>query len=375
MKFGFRTAFLSIPVFLGGLELALRLVGYSFADLYRPDRLTGWSLRPDAEGWVRTENPAGVYVRINSDGLRDREHSIAKPASTLRIALLGDSLCEASEVSLEDAFWTVFTRELSHQGQAVEVINFGVSGYGTAQEWITLQTKVWKYEPDVVLLAFTNGDVIDNYRPLSGHPLAPYYVLRDDGALLLDDSFRHLIRWERLRDLKASLAQNSRVIQLAGHIASGWRPSARPAPQREAADQLFAEPVGQDWKEAWRVTEELLARIHSDVKDHRAQLWIATLPDPIQIHPDPGVTHALADRLNVPDLFYPERRIQEWCARRNIPAIALTGPMSEHAAQHQVFLTGFGKNLGQGHWNPNGHQIAGQILARRMCEIGLNIVR
>src|ERR1700683_3080239 len=107
MKFGFRTAFVSIPLFLGGLELALRLGGYSFADLYRPDRLTGWSLRPEAEGWVRAENRHGVYVRINRDGLRDRERSIAKPASTWRIALLGDSLCEASEVSLEDAFWTV----------------------------------------------------------------------------------------------------------------------------------------------------------------------------------------------------------------------------------------------------------------------------
>ena len=369
MKFGFRTAFVSFPLFLGGLELALRLGGYSFADLYRPDRLTGWSLRPQAEGWVRAENPDGVYVRINRDGLRDREHSIAKPASTLRIALLGDSLCEASEVSLEDAFWTVLTRELAHRGQAVEVINFGVSGYGTAQEWITLQTKVWKYQPDVVLLAFTNGDVIDNYRPLSGHPLAPYYVPQDDGTLVLDDSFRHLIRWERLRDLKASVAQHSRAIQLANQIASGLRTSARPAPQRQDADQLYAEPVGPDWTEAWRVTEELLAHIHNDVMDHRAQLWVATLPDPVQIHPDPTVSQALAGRLNVSDLFYPERRIQEWCARRNIPAIALTRPMSEQATQHHLFLTGFGKDLGQGHWNGNGHQIAGQILARRMCEM------
>ena len=311
MKAASRTVFVSIPLFLGGLELALRLGGYSFTNLYRPDRQTGWSLRPGAEGWVHAENPAGVYVRVNSDGLRDREHSIAKLPGTLRIALLGDSLCEASEVPLESTFWSVLTSELAHCDRAVEVINFGVSGYGTAQEWITLQTKVWKYQPDVVLLAFTNGDVMDNYRPLSGQALSPYYVRRD-GALVADNSFRDLIRWERLRDLRASLASHSRVVQLASQLAERWRPSSRQAPQRRNADQLYAEPADSDWSEAWQVTEELLGRIHRDVVDHHAQLWIATLPDPIQIHPNPSAA----------DLFYPERRIQEWCARRNIPAVA-----------------------------------------------------
>ena len=41
------------------------------------------------------------------------------------------------------------------QGRHVEVINFGVSGFGTTQELLTLEYKVWKYSPDVVLLAFT----------------------------------------------------------------------------------------------------------------------------------------------------------------------------------------------------------------------------
>lgn len=359
MRLGLRTAFVSIPLVLGGLELALRLGGYSFPDLYRLDRLTGWSLRPGAEGRVRGENPNGVHVRINSDGLRDREHSISKPPSTLRIALLGDSLCQASEVPLENAFWSVIASELAKCGRAVEFINFGVSGYGTAQEWITLQTKVWKYQPDVVMLAFNPGDVMDNYRSLSGHPLAPYYLLQDD-ALVLDDSFRKLIRWERLRDLKSSLARYSRLIQLAGHIAAA---RSRP-PQRRSADRLFAEPADSDWSDAWRVTEGLIARIHRDVADRGARLWLAILPDPIQIHPDPDVHPA--------NLFYPERRIQDWCARRDIAAIALARPMSDYAAQHRVFLTGFGKTSGQGHWNQAGHRIAGQILARQLRQISLH---
>lgn len=368
MKFPLRASLVSIPLFLGGLELALRLGGYSFPNLYRPDRLTGWSLRPGSEGWLRDENPSGAYVRVNRDGLRDREHSVAKPAGTLRIALLGDSLCEAPQVALEDTFWSILARELAHPGRAVEFINFGVSGYGTAQEWITLQTKVWKFQPDVVLLAFTDGDVIDNYRPLSGQVLSPYFIRRN-GVLVLDDSFSDLIRWERLRDRKASLAAHSRVIQLAEHLMTRWKPSAQPSAPRRNTDRLYAPPADPDWNEAWSVTEEIIEHIHRDVRDHRAQLWIATLPDPIQIHPDPSMSRAVANRLNVPDLFYPERRIQEWCARRDIPVVALARPMSDYAMQHNVFLAGFKGSFGEGHWNPNGHQIAAQTMALQLRQL------
>jgi len=94
------------------------------------------ALRPRAEGWSQSEGKA--YIKINSAGLRDREHTKVKPANTLRVAILGDSYAEAMQLSMKDAFWTVLERELGKcpevDGRQVEVINFGVAGYGTAQE-------------------------------------------------------------------------------------------------------------------------------------------------------------------------------------------------------------------------------------------------
>src|SRR5205814_6625220 len=52
-------------------------------------------------------------------------------------------------------------------GKKIEVLNFGVSGYGTAQELLTLREQVWKYSPDIVMLAITtNNDITDNLRAL-----------------------------------------------------------------------------------------------------------------------------------------------------------------------------------------------------------------
>src|SRR6185436_5246070 len=119
---------------LGGLvaEVALRLGGYSAPEFYSLDYSRGYALRPETEGWFRREGVA--YVRINSDGLRDREHSIAKPQDVVRIALLGDSYAEALSVAEQETFWSVMERKLQEcgafAGKRVEVLNFGVSGYG-----------------------------------------------------------------------------------------------------------------------------------------------------------------------------------------------------------------------------------------------------
>jgi hypothetical protein len=138
-------------------EFLLRLMDYFHVSFYEPSICCGAALIPNTEGWWRREGEA--YIRINSAGLRDREHAIAKPPNTLRIAILGDSYAEAFQVPMERAFWSVLERTLAGcqalNGQDVEVINFGVSGYGTAQ---TLRHRVWPYHPDIVVLAFAAGN-------------------------------------------------------------------------------------------------------------------------------------------------------------------------------------------------------------------------
>ena len=89
-------------------ELGLRLIGFTYLSFYMNDAYTGSRLRPEAEGWNREEGEA--YIRISRDGLRDREHSKAKPAGTVRIAILGDSFAEALQIPLEVTFWAHLER-------------------------------------------------------------------------------------------------------------------------------------------------------------------------------------------------------------------------------------------------------------------------
>src|SRR3989442_3392601 len=94
------------------IEAGLRVAGFSAPYFYAFEDETGWTLRPNVSGWFRKEGAA--YVSINSAGMRDREHTLAKPANTYRIAILGDSFAEALQVPLEHTFWHVLEDRLAN---------------------------------------------------------------------------------------------------------------------------------------------------------------------------------------------------------------------------------------------------------------------
>lgn len=388
----------------GIAEIALRVTGYTYPEFYELDQTLGYSLRPGAEGLYRKEGRS--YVHINSDGLRDREHSLTKPANTLRIALIGDSYAEALPVPLEQSFWWVMRDKLvecdAASDKAIEVINFGVSGYGTAQELLTLREKVWKYSPDVVMLAVTtNNDVTDNSRALKKVDEIPYFVNRYN-QLTLDNSFQSsrtfLWRQSRLNRFGRWLRDHSRVVQVVieGHHAlkimtASWRarwarpePAAAPttSPGQKPNDSLPAAELGIDnliyrepqtavWTDAWQVTESLITKMRDEVQARNAKFLLVTLSNGPQVLPDPNVREQLQKRLGVPDMFYPDNRIRAFSVRENISVITLAPELQQFAERNQVFLHGFDKNIGNGHWNVVGNRVAGELIAKKICEGGL----
>jgi hypothetical protein len=388
------------------IEVGLRIAGFSYPEFYTVDNRRGYALRPGVAGWYRKEGEA--YVTINRDGLRDREHSKTKPSNTIRVAVLGDSFTEALQVPFENSFCAVLEQKLrecpAHAGKEVEVINFGVSGYGTAQELITLRDQVWQYSPDIVLLAFTtNNDISDNVRELKGVNQIPYFLVLQDGTLVEDQSFLNvksfrlrqsfiggLGRWFRdhLRIVQGiDLAiRNYKVAKAVRQATPASTPSpasastaASPAPESTVApstappadigidNQVYREPSNQSWNEAWRTTEGLIKAMDQEVRSHGAQFLVLTLSNGIQVTPNPQTRAAFLRAIGARDIFYPDLRIRDFCQRENIPVLTLAPALQKFAETNHAFLHGFGQNLGNGHWNVQGHQVAGEMVASEIC--------
>jgi lysophospholipase L1-like esterase len=167
-------------------EIALRLIG--FDPLYvSPERDRFWKYDPQL-GWAHEPGQEGIFktpqfstsVRINENGLRDRQHSYQRQSDIQRILVLGDSFAWGYGVEESERF-----SQLLEKALGVEVINAGVSGYSTDQELLWYRNEGIKYETDLVILVLTGNDVGDNDRQLVNTIYyKPKFVI-DEGSLVL----------------------------------------------------------------------------------------------------------------------------------------------------------------------------------------------
>lgn len=363
---------IAISLLIG--ELGLRIASVEYPIFYVADPLLGaWHI-PGASGRYRLEGDA--FVSINADGMRDRDYPFEKPADGYRIAVIGDSYAEALQVDASEAFWSVLAEQLAAcsalAGRQVEVLNFGVSGFGTGQELLALRHRAARYGPDLVLLPFVLNDVRGNEPTLEQDPSRPYFHV-EAGELVLDEGFlaTQLHREERrpFTRFKRWLRMHSRIVQLLYEVRTIPMRLARRETQGGALDDpVFSPPVAPEWTRAWAMTEILLLEIVKEAHAQGADFLLAVVSDGRQVHPDPAVRAARRHELGVPDLFYYEDRVMAFAAKEGIPAIGLSRPFRAHAEATGRCLHGFENAYPcDGHWNPLGHRLAGELFADEIC--------
>jgi hypothetical protein len=167
-------------------ELALRFFFADRLSLYQDERNAVFRYDPEL-GWFPLAYSVATYtgshpihVRHNSLGFRDREH----PAKTKpRLVFLGDSYVWGFDVEQDERF----TDRLAARLPDWDILNIGVSGYGTDQEYMLLQKFFRQLDPDIVFLLFcVSNDIKDNSsnRILYGGYYKPYFESVGDTLLL-----------------------------------------------------------------------------------------------------------------------------------------------------------------------------------------------
>ena len=165
-------------------ELILRTIDLrELRDSYEPGRAL--LFHHDAElGWAPVPNASATFtgtrtvtVRNNSLGLRDIE-----PAGTRKPAVLflGDSFVWGYDVEAQERFTNLLRAKLP----AARIVNAGVPGYGTDQEYLLL-ARIWgAIRPNVVVLMFCTGnDRADNSANMrNGGYYKPYLAPAPDGV-------------------------------------------------------------------------------------------------------------------------------------------------------------------------------------------------
>jgi len=152
---------------------------------YEFDEYLGWKNRPYAEGDFYMPNSKS-YVKINSRGLRDVEHNYEKEKNITRIQFYGDSFTWGYGVNEEERYTSIFRNRLNKSfPNKYEVMNFGVAGYGTDQEYLLFKKEGLKYYPNIVIFAYVNDafDVSLNSTTTGKHP-RPFFIVENNSLKL-----------------------------------------------------------------------------------------------------------------------------------------------------------------------------------------------
>jgi hypothetical protein len=372
-------AVLGLALALLLLEGGVRLMGIAppaapLPPLWEPHPYLGWFHIPNSGGlWYSEYGEYQADVHINARGLRDREIGYDNPQNAYRILVLGDSYAEGLHVAREETFPKQLETRLADPGHAVEVINGGVSGWGTDQEAIFYAIEGFRYEPDLVLLLlFIRNDVLNNYDPLEtarmGSVQKPFFRMEGDelvvpsfpfepppGAGSEDPPLLAFGDWLRARSASYRL----------------MAPYLRNIPATRRALGPLGLLGGADWEEAWALTGALIRRLEEEVQARDGRLAVILVNAPEQVYPDrwAAISKAMAQSQDHGwDPQGPNRRLAAILDEAGIPYLDTLPIFQEAAAGPEASPLYFRYDF---HWSPAGHGLAAEAVETFLRERGL----
>ena len=330
------------------------------------------------EVWFRSRSELELGFRYeNGEFLAPKEFEMNPPAGpwTLenlqlepeapdltRVLLLGDSYVESYSVEADQGLGPRLEHYLNQGHGRHEVVAVGRHGWGQRHELRALRRLGPGVKPDLVITVFLAlNDVRNNFaslqakaeKQISEMPRArPGWSLikREDAPLLLlEGSALNRVLSYRLAMLRAGGDLEIPIDYL-----------------------VYAVEYPPEWEQAFEVTRGLLRETQQVAASLGARYAIVSASTPqgllgpvdgleLLVTTYPG----MADRRF--DLEQPDRRLAEFCKQEQIPFLALEPIFAQLTLEQGQAL--HWKH--DGHWNVEGHDQAGRVIASFIREQGL----
>lgn len=362
--FAAATIALSLLVAALLIEVVIRVLGLGTALVYVPNPLYGWSHRP-SNTFVWVTEGRREQISINSLRLRDREFSYQRQEGRARLLVLGDSFVEALQVPLQASYTKQLEAMLNGTSGATEVINGGVSGYGTDNELLYWREQGHRFSPDVLLLClYVGNDVRNNFNPLelvdAGTLRKPHFSLQGNELVLhdfpfpLDQSFG--------TRLKLALNLHWRSYAFLREMKDRLRHSQQQTDQSAPLDfGVFARDPDAQWQQAWMVTVALLSEFERSAAKLGTRLVVVIVPSHFQVYEERWQAFLTQHQLDGAqwDLDAPNRRLGEFLQVSGIDFIDLLPGLR---AQAKISAVPLYFTIDE-HWTEAGHQAAAALTA------------
>jgi lysophospholipase L1-like esterase len=339
------------------LEVGMRIAAPAKLEYFNSDKFRQRSARP---GWTwelvpnaRQASYIGVPVTINSLGLRDRELERPKPARTIRIVGVGDSITFGYGVRLDETFLKVLERRLNESAPGdirYEVVNAGIEATNLDYYYGFVDTSAAALEPDLVMINLALNDIAE-YTPVTGSAApatsgsAPARAVRAVNDFLLQHSYLYLTSYLNLKS----------VLYWAGILDIN---------RVHDYDFLTLEPSSPKQARAWDSTLKTLDRLVALARQRGYPVVVTVFPMEVQLS---------AERLEFYRKTYgttlgpealsgePQRRLKKFGAGHNVVVVDLL-PAFRAAADETIFLRNGAITYDPVHPSVAGHRVAAEAL-------------
>ncbi|MBT3192161.1 MAG: SGNH/GDSL hydrolase family protein [Verrucomicrobia bacterium] len=182
-------------------------------------------------------------LRTNRAGIRaDRDYTIEKPPSTVRIIGLGDSGMWGWSVHQHELYMALLEKSLGKRsGKTYEVLNLAVPGYNTFQEVEMLRHKGLAYNPDIVVINWCRND-----------PDAPFFASKPRTYDSKEISYVWLLLFDRAQFKR----ETAPIVMKAGEV-----------------DKAFVDPVILEHS-GWKGVKRSLAELKQLGQEHGFRILV-----------------------------------------------------------------------------------------------------
>src|SRR2546430_2678765 len=191
---------------------------------------------------------------------------LKKTPGRKRVLVLGDSYVWGVSASQDSLF---SAPEVHRTGN--EIINGGVSGYGTDQEYLFYLRTGQKFDVDQVVLAFTlYNDVDNNLASIQYSHLKPYFHFEGDQLVLHNEH----VRDTKFRSFRDELYRRSRVCNVMAEGFAGLLDTLLPKRHKPELDINVSEAD----RAGIELTVAIINKLKEAVTAHKAEFFVVFIP-------------------------------------------------------------------------------------------------
>ncbi len=345
----------SIFVTLGLFEISLRV--FAPQDLIVPmpamaDSELIYRLPANTKSYLKGTSVRWFHLETNSLGLRDGEHDLQKAPGTFRVLLLGDSMSMAEGVELPETYIKQFEKKANEQAltKKAETINAAIRGYGNDQEVVLFERIGMQFQPDLVILAFFEGNDFDDNRDGGIFQLTEGELIKTLPTLESSPKMRYYNQQIRIQNFPGYrfLVGHSHLINFLRRKYASYLTNRALSSQRKGEQGHPAQGSRIIGEADWKLTERILLRWDADCRKINSLPLILFIPDLNNIRAYMK-TKAIGNRT--------DKSMSDFARANNILFINLTDQFMHYPDVESLYLP-------DAHLSPLGHDIVAAEITR-----------